>query len=70
MIIMKREMRTVVRAAEDLGEKAYDVAMIAPGMLEDVIDITRAVVTVPWSVVAGSVDYAADKVDDMTDMVK
>jgi hypothetical protein len=65
---MKDEMQDVIRAAERLGGNVHDTAQMTPGIMTNVINLISAAVDVPWSMVTGTLDYSAEKVDDLTDM--
>ena len=65
---MKDEMQDVVRAAERLGDDVYTTVQMTPGIMTNSIDLVRAAIEVPWSMVTGTLDYSAEKVDDLTDM--
>ena len=66
---MKREIQKAISSAEDVGDGMFDMAMLAPSVLKDSLELGRDIVGIPWSVLKGTSEYAAEKVDDTVDMV-
>jgi hypothetical protein len=56
------------RCAERLGDNVHSTAQMTPGIMTNSIDLIRAVIEVPWSMLTGTLDYSAEKVDDLADM--
>lgn len=67
--IMKREIQTAIRSAEDLGDDAFAIAMLTPKTLGNALELGRDVVAIPWSILKGTTEIAAEKVDDTVSMV-
>lgn len=69
MIITKTEIRKAIRSGDELGRSIYDAAKIAPAILDNAIDLGADIVGIPWSVVAGTTEFAATKVDETIETV-
>ena len=66
---MKKEIEKAMRSAEDVGDGIFDMTMLAPAVLKDSLELGRDIVGIPWSVLKGTSEFAAEKVDDTVDMV-
>lgn len=66
---MKREVDKAIRTAEDLGENAFTLAMIAPDVMENSLKLGRDIVVIPLSVIKETTKYTAGKIDEAVDIV-
>ena len=66
---MREEIRDMTRSAGKLGATIKEAADIAPIALANLIELGTKVVELPWSVIVGTTDFAATKVDDTVEMV-
>jgi hypothetical protein len=66
---MKREVNNAIDTFEDIGDNVFAIAMIAPDILKNAITLGKDVVVIPLSVIKGTTEYTANKVDQTVDMV-
>lgn len=66
---MKKEIDAAIVSAEILGEDLFEIAEITPKALGNTLKLGKGIVAIPWSILKGTTEVVAEKVDSTVDMV-
>jgi len=66
---MKKEVKSAISTAEDLGDNVFTIAMVLPDMFENSIELGKDIVVIPLSIIKETTLFAAEKVDSTVDLV-